>query len=150
MTYAVGGTGTTPNGETPLDGIESAIATLRTGPALADANLAIFHPNTWSAIRKSKDQYGRYLTTPDPTSDTAKSVWGVPVLQTTQISAGDGLLLDTTKYGRVWQREGLSLRTGYAGSDFTSNILRFVCEERLNLAVERPAAVLAISGLPTS
>ncbi len=148
LVYQVGGPGTTPDGETPLDGIESAIAALRTGPALATADLAIFHPSTWSAIRKSKDTMGRYLTTPDPTADTASSLWGVPVLQTTQIAAGDGLLLDTTKFGRVWLRESLNMRTGYMNDDLVRNQIRFVCEERLNLAVERPAAVMSVSGLP--
>jgi len=39
---------------------------------------------------------------------------------------------------------------GTTSDDFTRNITRFVLEERLVLAVERPAAVLAISNLPAS
>jgi hypothetical protein len=35
-------------------------------------------------------------------------------------------------------------------SDFLSNILRWIAEERLNLAVERPAAICWITGLPTA
>jgi hypothetical protein len=42
------------------------------------------------------------------------------------------------------------LRMGYSGTDFTQNIIRCVCEERLNLAVERPAAILHITALPTA
>jgi hypothetical protein len=38
------------------------------------------------------------------------------------------------------------IRLGVA--DFTSNILRWIAEERLNLAVERPAAICWITGLP--
>jgi len=38
-------------------------------------------------------------------------------------------------------REVIGIRIGYAGTDFTQNVLRTVCEERLNLAVERPAAI---------
>jgi predicted transcriptional regulator len=136
--------------ETPLDAIEASIATLRVGPALATANLLVLHPSTWSAVRRSKDDQHRYLVTADPTTDTASSAWGVPVLVTTQISPGLGLMLDTRKAGRVWQREGLSLRTGYANDDLTRNLTRFVVEERLNLACERPAAVLKITELPAS
>lgn len=144
----VAGQGSTPI--LPLDDIELAIAQLRTGPALAEPSLAIFHPNTWSAIRRQKDNYGRYLVAPDPTADQANSIWGVPVLQTTAFTAGDGLLIDLSKFGRVYYREGLSLLTGFSGTDFTDNIVRFVGEERFNLAVERPSAVLHITGLPTA
>jgi hypothetical protein len=42
------------------------------------------------------------------------------------------------------------VKTGTNADDFSRNIIRFVIEERLTLAVERPSAVLAISGLPTS
>jgi hypothetical protein len=54
------------------------------------------------------------------------------------------------RFGRVAIREPLILRVGYAGADFTNNILRTVCEERLNVAVERPAAICHITGLPTA
>ncbi|MGV0070707.1 phage major capsid protein [Mycobacterium colombiense] len=150
LTYAVGGTGTTSDGETALDGIEAAIARLRTGAALAEANLLVLHPITWSSIRRSKDSLGRYLVQADPTQDQAESVWGVPVLTTTQQELGVGLMLDTNKFGRVFVREGLSLQTGFANDDFTRNLRRFVAEERLVLAIERPAAVLELTGLPTA
>lgn len=110
----------------------------------------MLHPTTWSAIRRSKDLYGRYLVQADPTQDQAESVWGVPVLTTTQQELGVGLMLDTSKFGRVFVREGLSLKTGYANDDFTRNLWRFVAEERLVLAVERPSAVLELTGPPTA
>lgn len=39
------------------------------------------------------------------------------------------------------------MRIGFAGDDFTRNIVRFIAEERLNLAVERPSAVLRVTNL---
>ena len=108
------------------------------------------HPSTWSAIRRTKDKQDRYLTSADPTRDEASSVWGVSVLVTTQIDPSVGVLLDTTKFGRVLMREPLSIRTGLNEDDFTRNIMRFICEERISLAIERPAAVSIITGLPTS
>jgi hypothetical protein len=42
------------------------------------------------------------------------------------------------------------MRIGYANDDIQRNIWRFVGEERLVLCVTRPAAVLAISNLPTT
>ena len=53
-----------------------------------------------------------------------------------------------TLFGRVGVRESMVLRVGYSGTDFTDNDVRQVCEERLNLAVERPAAICWIKNLP--
>lgn len=135
---------------TALDSIEKSIAVLRSGAALAEANLLVLHPNTWSALRRTKDTRGRFLATADPTRDEANSLWGVEILPTTQCTAGKGLLLDTNKFGFVVVREAISLRTGTSNDDFVRNLQRWICEERLELCVERPAAVLSISNLPTS
>jgi AAA domain len=81
--------------------------------------------------------------------DFAAVVWGVDVLQSTAFARGEGVLLDTQLMGKVCVRESLTLRKGFAGDDVTSNIVRWVAEERLNLAVERPAAICWIKSLPT-
>ena len=67
---------------------------------------------------------------------------------TTACNVADGLLVDSTKFGRAVVREPLSMRIGWAADDFVKNVLRTVCEQRLNLAVERPAAVCWIQSLP--
>jgi len=104
----------------------------------------------WSALRRVKTTYGQFIVSPDPTADEANQLWGCAVLPTTQIAAGDGLLLDTNKFGFVVVREAISLRTGTNDDDFTRNLVRWISEERLELAVERPAAVLSITGLPVA
>jgi HK97 family phage major capsid protein len=134
--------------ETGLDAIEIGIAALRTGASLAVADLLVLHPNTWSALRRTKDTQGRYLVNPDPTAADGQRIWDVDVLVTTTQAAGAGLLLDTTKFGRVLVREGINVATGTNNDDFSRNISRWVIEERLALAVERPTALLTISNLP--
>jgi hypothetical protein len=47
-------------------------------------------------------------------------------------------------------REPLITRIGYAGTDFTSNIVRFVSETRITQTIERPQAILKLTGLPTT
>jgi HK97 family phage major capsid protein len=143
LTHAVGT-------DTPLDAIEISIALLRTGTALAEADLLVLHPSTWSALRRVKDSQGRYLVDPDPTNAGGNQLWGVEVIPTTQITAGVGALLDTNKFGYAVVREALTFRTGTSDNDFVSNIVRFICEERLTLAVERPSAVLKVTGLPVA
>jgi HK97 family phage major capsid protein len=143
----------TGTGVTVIDSIEKSIAQLRVGFALATADLLVVHPQTWSAVRRLKDTTGRFLfiaADSDPSNAQADRIFNVPVLTTTSIAAGTGLMMDTQKFGRVLIREGISVHTGTNMDDLTKNIVRLVLEERLVLAVERPAAVLAISNLPTS
>jgi HK97 family phage major capsid protein len=69
------GKGTLGGGtETSLDAIEIGIAALRTGASLAEPDLFVCHPLTWSTVRREKDTLGRYLVTPDPTLDEPNKV----------------------------------------------------------------------------
>ena len=143
LTLAATGTVATPPNN--FDDIAGGIAKLRTGPALANPDLLLLHPNTWANIRTQKDTLGRYISGDDPTDSAVETAWGVEVVQSTQFTAGEAVLLDSTLFGRVAVRESLVLRVGFSGDDFTNNIVRSVCEERLNVAVERPAAICHIT-----
>ena len=90
------------------------------------------------------------MLAPDPSTDEVNTLWGIDVLVTTQNPVGKALLVDTSKFGRVAVRSPLGMRIGFANDDFTRNLVRYVAEERLVLTVERPAAVLAITNLPTA
>jgi hypothetical protein len=46
-------------------------------------------------------------------------------------------------------RESLITRIGFAGTDFTDNVVRLVSEERIIQTIERPQAICVISNLPT-
>jgi HK97 family phage major capsid protein len=133
---------------TVWDSLEIAIAALRSGSALAEPDLLVLNPADWSAIRRVKDAYGRFMVSADPSDDEVNQAWGIPVLVTTQNPAKQGLFLDTTKMGRVAIREPIGMRVGFANDDFTRNLIRWVAEERLVLTVERPAAVLKLVNLP--
>jgi HK97 family phage major capsid protein len=64
-------------------------------------DLAVFHPADWSATRRIKDQFGRFMLAPDPSTDEVNTLWGIDVLVTTQNPVGKALLVDTSKFGRV-------------------------------------------------
>lgn len=138
-----------PAGWTAIDSIEASITAMRVGTALAEPDLCILSPNTWAAIRRTKTTTNAYVVG-DPLHEPVSTLWGVPVLITTSQSDGTGLLLDTKKFGSVLVRESISMHQGFSGSDFIDNVVRYVFEERIALADERPQAVLAISNLPTS
>jgi hypothetical protein len=59
------------------------ITALRTGSALAEANLLILNPSTFSAIRRIKNTLGNFLIG-DPSVVGARQFLGVPVLLTTR------------------------------------------------------------------
>src|SRR5262249_51390939 len=132
----------------PWDALEHGIEALRGGPALAEPNLGLCHPSTWSAIRRTTDSYGRYYVSADPSTDEVNSAWCVDVLVSTQFTPGTFVWVDTSIYDRVVVRESLVTRIGYAGTDFTDNVIRFVAEERLTQTVERPETICVISKLP--
>lgn len=143
----------TGTGVTGLDSIEKSITALRTGSALAVADLIVMHPTTYSSLRRLKDSTGRMLltgTNHDIEGAPALRVFDVPIVLTTACATGKALILDTEKFGFVVMREGLVMHSGQTSDDFTRNLYRFVAEERLALAVERPAAVMAVSNLSTS
>lgn len=133
--------------ETNIDAIERAVAEMRVGSALAVADVIVMHPTSWSIIRRSKDSYGRYMVAADPTRAEANSLWGIPVVVTTAATVGTVVLLDTAKFGTVYIREGITVQTGASGDDFVHNVARFVVEERLGLAVTRPSAIYALTGV---
>jgi HK97 family phage major capsid protein len=133
-----------------LDVFSQGVENLRTGTSLAVADLIVMHPGTFGAVKRQKDSSNRYLLVPDPTDGQISDIWGVPVLQTTAAVAGTALLLDSTKFGFVPVRQNIEIQSGFTNDDFSRNIIRWAVEERLNLAVERPSAILNITGLPTS
>jgi HK97 family phage major capsid protein len=147
LTFDASGVTTIPG---PWDAIEYGIGMLRSGPALAEPNLALVTPATWSAVRRHVDSYGRYYAARDPSGAEVNTAWGIDVLVSTQFTPGTFVLVDTTLYGRVVVRESLVTRIGYSGSDFTENIIRFVSEERLTQTIERPQAICVIKNLPTA
>jgi HK97 family phage major capsid protein len=134
---------------TAIDSIEAAITQMRVGTALSEPDLFITHPTTWASIRRTKTTTNAYVVG-DPLREPVSTIWNVPVLITTACTNGQGLLLDTTKFGKALIREGIVMHQGYSGTDFVQNIARYVFEERLTLAVERPQSVLAITNLPTA
>jgi hypothetical protein len=136
--------------ETPLDAIQRGIVSLRTGAAFAKADVAICSPTTLGNLRTQKDDNHRYLLDLissaggiNATSED-ESLWGIPVRQTTQIADDLVVLLSTQAGGGlVYIREALNV-TFNPYYDTSHNLYQWICEERIALAVPRPAAVVTV------
>lgn len=134
--------------DTALDAVEQAVSDLRTGPAFAEADLVILHPTTFSKLRRTKDSQGRYMLNPDPAATEAESLWGLPAVTTTTCPVGEVVVLDARLAAMVHVRQAMTLEmTPYAGDGFVTNVTTFRCEERVALALPRPAAICRVTGL---
>ncbi len=137
-----------PPVEVSIETIEEAKTDIRVGSSFAEANIAVMNPLTWSKLRRTKDGQGRYLVDPDPTKAEGNSLWGLEVIVTTVMPAGTALVAATDTAAVIYERMGIALMaSAQSGTDFTTNLVRFVAEERLALAVTRPSALCKVVGL---
>lgn len=134
--------------DTGLDALEQAMTDLRTGPSFTAADAVVLNPTTWSSLRRTKDTQGRYILNPDPSAEEANTLWGVPVLPTTTMPAGTGIVANLGIAATAFIRRGLSVdSTQNNTDDFQRNRTQFRAEERLTLGVQRPSAICKVTGL---
>lgn len=102
--------GTLPTGANTFDYVIATIDAMRVSRSLAVADKAFVHPSTFHAlIAQNKDTLGRWLSTPDPTTEIIERVFGVKVYLSTAVTAGEMVFIDTDRFGFVVLREGLRL-----------------------------------------
>jgi hypothetical protein len=132
--------------DTALDVLEQGITDLRNGPSYCEPDAIIINPSTWSAIRRTKNTLGNYVLG-DPGQTTVSDVWGVPVLQTTQILPGVVVMGNMELATEAFVREGITINmTNSSDNDFTNGKVKIRAEERLTLGVARPTALNILTG----
>ena len=132
--------------ETGIDTLALAAADLRNGSALVPTTVYAMHPTTWTALTLLKDSQLRYLLG-NPAEQDAAKLWGIPVVQSTGITAGTVLGMNAEAVGAAYIRQGLTVQTDYGQTGFEKNQTAFRCEERIALAVVKPAAAIKVTGL---
>ena len=74
-----------PNGAAPtLDDVADAIYRMENSNAKPSVIFA--HPRSWNTLKKLQDLQDRYQLQPNPTADARRSLFGVPVALSSQIS----------------------------------------------------------------
>lgn len=140
--------------DTAIDCFNKAFVALRND--FFEPDLVFIHPSTLGALRRTKDFNDRYMldlmSGPRGINQTneQENLWGVPVIQSTQQSAGTAAVL-SVKSGAavVYVREALTTFFD-PYSQASSNIYQYIAETRLALATPRPGAICLVSGLPTT
>lgn len=115
--------------------------------ALLQAELAeypstgiVLHPSDWAAIELQKDAGGNYIFA-NPQSLAQPALWGRPVVSTQAMTA-DTFLVGAFKLGaQIFDRMQANVMVATENEDdFIKNMVTILAEERLGLAVYRPAA----------
>lgn len=130
-----------------MDAIYKGIVKVR-NTAFAEPTAIVLHPNNWQSIRLTKTSTGEYIMgypiDPNPTP----RLWGLEVRETSAIAANTGLVGAFRPDGQVFERTGMTITVSSEHSDFfIRNQVAILCEERLGLAIYRPASFCKITSL---
>jgi len=111
----------------------------------------VIHPTDWQTIRLGKDSQNQYYgggpftgAYGNPGSGGAytneANLWGLRGVVTTAITQGTVLVGGFQECAQVFRRQGVTLEmTNSNVDDFVNNLITLRAEERLALAVYRPA-----------
>lgn len=123
------------------DAIGQAIAQLEANGWNAGA--VVMNPNDWQTIRAERATDGQYVAG-GWADGAAPSVWGVPVVTSSSMAAGEILLMDTAQVALL-DRENPRFEFGYVDAGFAENVINARLELRAGLAVFATSAVLSVT-----
>ena len=141
-------------GENTLDFIYQGITNIRTA-AFVEPDGIVMHPTNWAAIRTQKDGGGQYYGGGPFTGAygnsggmAADNLWGLPVVVTSAIPVNECLVGAFRTQAQVFRRGGLTVEASNSHDNFFQlNMTAIRAEERLALAVYRPAAFQRLTAL---
>jgi len=129
-----------------MEGIYNQITALRAS-SFIEPDAIVIHPNDWQTIRLGKDGQQQYYAGGPFTGaygnagpSNVDQLWGLKAVITTAIAQGTVLVGGFQESGQVFRRQGVTLEmTNSNVDDFVNNLITLRAEERLALAVYRPA-----------
>lgn len=131
-------TGLNQVGDTRIDVVRHAILQVRL--AFYPASGIVLSPVDWHGIELTKDNENRYLMA-SPTSRMPPFLWGLPVVESDGTGVGEFLVGAFRLAATLFDREQAAILLSTEDQDnFVRNLVTILCEERLALAVTRPAA----------
>ena len=132
--------------DSSLDALLKGITLLRVN-AYVEPDAIVLHPTNLETIRLSKATgSGDYLVG-DPLAQGQPTISGGPVYLTTDMTLTTGLIMNAQDAAKVYLRQDITVDTGYTSTGLTTNVSAIRAEERLALAVRRPASVVTVTAL---
>ena len=122
------------------EAILQAAMDVQSGSGFA-ADAIMLHPTDWFKLRTAKASgTGEYFGGGFFGAQNVPNLWGIPVCVTTAVAAGTIVVGAFKTCGSVVSRGGVSVEaTNVNEDDFVKNLMTIRAEERLALAVRRPA-----------
>ena len=118
------------------------IALLQAVLALYPSTGTVLNPADWAAIEMTKDTQGRYIFA-NPTGLAGPVLWGKPVVESLAMAQNNFLTGAFRMAAQIFDREDVSVQISTEDRDnFVKNMVTVLAEERLALAVYRPAALI--------
>jgi HK97 family phage major capsid protein len=115
--------------------------------AFVEPTALVVHPNDWFDIRTSKDLNGNYLLGPATLDPNQARPWGLQVRVTTN-ALENTALVGAFNQAQVYRRSGIAIAISTENEDyFVKNKVAVRAEERLALAVYRPAAFCKVEAI---
>lgn len=129
--------------------VANATAVDRLRLAILQAQLAEFpatgivlNPADWAGIELIKDTQGRYILG-NPQGVLAPTLWGLPVVSTQAMAAGQFLVGAFDAAAQIFDRWEARVEVATENQDdFIKNMVTILAEERLALAIYRPEALV--------
>lgn len=129
-----------PTGFTKIDRMRHAL--LQVALAEYPADGIVMNPIDWATIEELKDTQGRYIIG-NPQGTIAPTLWGQPVLATQAMTVNTWLVGSFQMAAQIWDRWDATVLISTENVDnFIKNMVTILAEERLALAVYRPAALV--------
>jgi HK97 family phage major capsid protein len=134
------------SGDTEADSIRRAIEAVQVAEYSPQA--VILNPSDWSRIEREKTTAGVYVLGDGSaralvSEGMPRSLWGVPVVLSNSMPAGQFLTGDFQAACVLWDREQVSVTIGFVNDQFTRNLVTILAEERVALAIHVPGALVS-------
>ena len=127
------------------DAVYKAMTKIRVN-SFFEPTAGVFHPNDWQDVRLLRTVDGIYIWG-SPADAGPERIWGINVLQTSQMLENTGLVGSFRAGAQIFRRSDIALSVGWINEQFTHNQRTILLEERLALVVFRPAAFCTITGI---
>jgi len=147
-TSIVKGTAPSLSGDNDMDAILRQITAIRTTTFL-EPDAIVINPTVWQTILLSKATgTGNYFAGGPFVDSANQTLWGKRVVATNAVTSGTAIVGAFAQGGQIFRKGGLTVEASNSHSDyFQRNQTAIRAEERLALAIYRPAAFGTVTGL---
>lgn len=109
----------------------------------------VLNPIDWANMQIAKTSQGIYILGGPPSGMAARTLWGLPVVMTSEMALGTFLVGAFPPNATLFDRESPSVDIAYENEDdFIKNLVTIRAEERIALAVFRPQAFVTSTLVP--